>query len=169
MSITATTPLTGDALLELIASMGDGPKSDKVRAAGYVREDGKLNFVEFYEALIAAKGGPAPYMPIAECTPFRSLAELVQTYQLTEVEASWNDIEGLNVSFCIGCTRTNAEGIDEELESAVNDELGERGVWNYANGEVEGFNVELILQEDGKFHICGSRDIRTTEEFNLFG
>lgn len=59
--------LTGSELLALVKEMGDAPKSELARAAGYVstRKDGgeRLNFTAFYEALLNAKGidfGPAP-------------------------------------------------------------------------------------------------------------
>jgi hypothetical protein len=52
--------LTGSELLAKVKEMGDGSKSDLVRAAGYVstKKDGgeRLNFTAFYEALLEAKG-----------------------------------------------------------------------------------------------------------------
>ena len=52
--------LTGTELLAKVKELGDGPKSDLVRAAGYVstKMDGseRLNFTAFYEALLEAKG-----------------------------------------------------------------------------------------------------------------
>lgn len=62
-----TVALAGSELLALVKEMGNAPKSELVRAAGYVstRKDGgeRLNFTAFYEALLNAKGvdlGPAP-------------------------------------------------------------------------------------------------------------
>jgi hypothetical protein len=52
--------LTGSELLAKVKELGDGSKSDLVRAAGYVstKKDGteRLNFTAFYEALLEAKG-----------------------------------------------------------------------------------------------------------------
>ncbi|CAK6689043.1 hypothetical protein BBFGKLBO_00536 [Synechococcus sp. CBW1107] len=52
--------LTGAELLAKVKALGDVPKSDLVRAAGYVstKKDGseRLNFTAFYEALLEAKG-----------------------------------------------------------------------------------------------------------------
>ena len=49
--------VVGDDLIKLIRSMpSDIPKSDLIRAAGYIKEDGKLNYMAFYEALLTAKG-----------------------------------------------------------------------------------------------------------------
>ena len=52
--------LTGTELLAKVKELGDGSKSDLVRAAGYVstKKDGteRLNFTAFYEALLEAKG-----------------------------------------------------------------------------------------------------------------
>jgi hypothetical protein len=52
--------LTGADLLAKVKEMGDGSKSDLVRACGYVstKKDGteRLNFTAFYEALLNAKG-----------------------------------------------------------------------------------------------------------------
>ena len=54
------TPLRGDELLDKVRSLGDASKSDLVRACGYFtrRSDGteRLNFTDFYEALLEAKG-----------------------------------------------------------------------------------------------------------------
>ena len=163
---TATAPLTGDALLSLLASMPDASKSDLVRAAGYIREDGKLNYTAFYEAFLPAKGVPAPKPFTPSPAPaFRTLADLIEIYQLTEVEANWNDIEGLRVSYVCPDFHVIPALDEEELESAVRDELEERGVYNISCGEVEGFNVSLEPQDDGVFAIQGDRDIRTTESF----
>ena len=52
--------LTGTELLAKVKELGNGSKSDLVRAAGYVstKKDGteRLNFTAFYEALLEAKG-----------------------------------------------------------------------------------------------------------------
>ena len=52
--------LIGTELLAKVKELGDGSKSDLVRAAGYVstKKDGteRLNFTAFYEALLEAKG-----------------------------------------------------------------------------------------------------------------
>jgi hypothetical protein len=52
--------LTGTELLDKVTELGEGSKSDFVRAAGYVsiKKDGtqRLNFTAFYEALLEAKG-----------------------------------------------------------------------------------------------------------------
>ena len=52
--------LVGSDLLAKVKELGDGSKSDLVRAAGYVssKKDGseRLNFTAFYEALLEAKG-----------------------------------------------------------------------------------------------------------------
>ena len=62
---TASAPrLTGDAMVvaidSLIESAVGTPEvitaSDKVRACGYIKENGKLDYVGFYTALIEAKG-----------------------------------------------------------------------------------------------------------------
>lgn len=54
------TKLTGAELLAKVKELGDIPKSDLVRATGYVstKKDGneRLNFTAFYEALLEAKG-----------------------------------------------------------------------------------------------------------------
>jgi hypothetical protein len=60
-SVEVSTPeqlimLTGTELLAKVKELGDGSKSDLVRAAGYVstKKDGteRLNFTAFYEALL---------------------------------------------------------------------------------------------------------------------
>ncbi len=52
--------LTGSELLAKVKELGDVPKSDLVRACGYVstKKDGteRLNFTAFYEAVLNAKG-----------------------------------------------------------------------------------------------------------------
>ena len=59
--------LTGPDLLAKVKELGEIPKSDLVRACGYVSTkrdgSGRLNFTAFYEALLGAKGvnlGVAP-------------------------------------------------------------------------------------------------------------
>jgi hypothetical protein len=53
-------PLTGADLLAKVKELGDGSKSDLVRATGYVSTTKtgaeRLNFTAFYEALLEAKG-----------------------------------------------------------------------------------------------------------------
>lgn len=51
-------PLTGAALLahtERLQSAFGGSRTDLVRAAGYIRPDGRVRYIEFYEQLLAAK------------------------------------------------------------------------------------------------------------------
>jgi hypothetical protein len=48
--------VTGNGLITLARDFADAPKSTMVAAAGYFRDGGKLAFVDFYEALLAAKG-----------------------------------------------------------------------------------------------------------------
>ena len=52
--------LTGTELLAKVKELGDVPKSELVRSAGYVstKKDGseRLNFTAFYESLLNAKG-----------------------------------------------------------------------------------------------------------------
>ena len=52
--------LTGADLLAKVNELSDAPKSELVRAAGYLstKKDGseRLNFTAFYEALLEAKG-----------------------------------------------------------------------------------------------------------------
>ncbi|MCP9773757.1 AbrB family transcriptional regulator [Synechococcus sp. Tobar12-5m-g] len=52
--------LTGADLLAKVKELSDAPKSELVRAAGYLstKKDGseRLNFTAFYEALLEAKG-----------------------------------------------------------------------------------------------------------------
>ena len=54
------TLLPGSDLLAKVKDLGDGSKSELVRACGYVstKKDGteRLNFTAFYEALLEAKG-----------------------------------------------------------------------------------------------------------------
>lgn len=54
------TPLVGPELLSAVREIGPALKSDIVKACGYVSEkpDGtqRINFIAFYEALLAAKG-----------------------------------------------------------------------------------------------------------------
>lgn len=61
MTSTASARITGPELLALWEQMKNGPKSEMVRAAGYVgtRDDGseRLCFTDFYEAVIAARNG----------------------------------------------------------------------------------------------------------------
>ena len=53
-------PLTGTLLLDKIKELGDVSKSDLLKACGYIsiKKDGgeRLNYTEFYEALLEAKG-----------------------------------------------------------------------------------------------------------------
>lgn len=53
---TMTHRVTGNGLVTLARDFADAPKSTMVAAAGYFRDGGKLAFVDFYEALLAAKG-----------------------------------------------------------------------------------------------------------------
>ena len=52
--------LTGDALINKVIDLADSPKEDIVNACGYssVTKSGKekLNYTEFYMALLSAKG-----------------------------------------------------------------------------------------------------------------
>ena len=52
--------LTGDTLINKVIDLGDSPKEDVVNACGYsyVPKSGKekLNYTEFYMALLSAKG-----------------------------------------------------------------------------------------------------------------
>lgn len=63
------TPLVGPELLSAVREIGPALKSDIVKACGYVSEkpDGtqRINFIAFYEALLAAKGFglPTNHMP----------------------------------------------------------------------------------------------------------
>ena len=76
------TPLTGLDLLGKIKSFGDAPKSDLVKACGYVsrQNDGteKLNFTAFYEALLEAKGVTlsAPAEDLADSTEEKQPGQL---------------------------------------------------------------------------------------------
>jgi hypothetical protein len=47
--------LKGAELLAKVKEMGDAPKSELVRACGYVIKD-RVAFTQFYEALLEAKG-----------------------------------------------------------------------------------------------------------------
>ena len=52
-----TTQLTGDALLAKIAEFDSTVSATvKATAAGYMKDNGKVDYVEFYTQLIAAKG-----------------------------------------------------------------------------------------------------------------
>jgi len=55
---TATAPLTGDALLLCTASHGRD-RAAAAMAAGYIRDNGKPAFTDFYRALLGAGHGPA--------------------------------------------------------------------------------------------------------------
>ena len=92
---TASAPrLTGDDMVAtidaLIANAVGTPEvitaSDKVRACGYIKEDGKLDYVGFYTALIEAKG-----ILLKDYTPqFEegSVAEtLAETYPAEAIQA----------------------------------------------------------------------------------
>jgi hypothetical protein len=54
--LTTATKLTGSALLEKVAELGDIPKTEVLSACGYIREDGKYCFTEYYSNLLDAKG-----------------------------------------------------------------------------------------------------------------
>jgi hypothetical protein len=105
-SLTASAPrLTGDAMVAtidaLIASVTGTPEvittGDKVRACGYVKEDGNLDYVGFYTALIEAKG-----ILMKDYTPqFEegSIAEtLAETYPAEAIQAfiDYWGVENLN-------------------------------------------------------------------------
>jgi hypothetical protein len=48
--------LTGPELLAKVKELGDANKSDLVRECGYVKDNGRLCYVDFYDALLEAKG-----------------------------------------------------------------------------------------------------------------
>jgi hypothetical protein len=48
--------LTGPELLAKVKELGDANKSELVRETGYVKENGRLCYVDFYHALLEAKG-----------------------------------------------------------------------------------------------------------------
>ena len=66
---TATTGLTGSALLEKLEQLGDVSKTEQVTACGYtsIKEDGstRLHFTDFFTNLMEAKGIGLATSPIA--------------------------------------------------------------------------------------------------------
>jgi hypothetical protein len=66
--------VTGTGLLSLARDFADAPKSTMVAAAGYFRDGGKLAFVDFYEALLAAKG-ISPVVTVDEDEEYEELSD----------------------------------------------------------------------------------------------
>ena len=114
MTTTATAPtlrLTGEAMvvaIDVLTQSAVGTPevitaSDKVRACGYIKEDGNLDYVGFYTALIEAKGIlTKDYTPQFE---EGSLAEeLAETYPADAIEAfidyfGDNDLNGFEEAY----------------------------------------------------------------------
>lgn len=69
--------VTGTGLVTLARDFADAPKSTMVAAAGYFRDGGKLAFVDFYEALLAAKG-ISPVVSRDEDEDYEALSEDAQ-------------------------------------------------------------------------------------------
>ena len=93
MTLTAS-PLTGGALIAKVAELDATAArystvitiSDKVRACGYIREDGNLAYTAYYEALIEAKGVlTKDYTPKFEEGTVAK--ELTETYPAEAVQA----------------------------------------------------------------------------------
>ena len=95
MTPTAPAPrLTGDAmnttidalLQSVIGSLKVITTSDKVRACGYIKDDGNLDYVSFYEALIEVKGVlTKDYTPKFEEGSIA--AELAESYPAEAIQA----------------------------------------------------------------------------------
>lgn len=60
MKKSATTPLTGKALLSKVKELNDLPRTEKARECGYfsISKNGqeRVNIADFYDAVLAAKG-----------------------------------------------------------------------------------------------------------------
>lgn len=54
--LVSTMKHTGTVLLELCQHLSGGSKTNLVIEAGYVKPNGQLDFIGFYEALLQAKG-----------------------------------------------------------------------------------------------------------------
>ena len=97
-----TAPLTGDALVAKVRELDGAPKSDQVRACGYVstKKDGteRLNFTAFYEALLNAKGMDFGSSKAERGKPGRSLSYVtkVQFNGNLMVGKAYTAILGLN-------------------------------------------------------------------------
>ena len=94
MTTLTASPLTGGALIAKVAELDATAArystvitiSDKVRACGYIREDGNLAYTAYYEALIEAKGVlTKDYTPKFEEGSIA--AELTETYPAEAIQA----------------------------------------------------------------------------------
>ena len=94
MTTLTASPLTGAALIAKVAELDATAArystvitiSDKVRACGYIREDGNLAYTAYYEALIEAKGVlTKDYTPKFEEGSVAK--ELTETYPAEAVQA----------------------------------------------------------------------------------
>ena len=96
-----------------------------------------------------------------------TLAQLVKTYSLTDLDADWNEAEGLRVSYLspVITTADQEEELEDELKDLVEDLLVSKGAWSTDNGELIRFALYLELQEDGTFNVSGDRVVITTTDF----
>lgn len=62
MTETATTPLTGKALLQKVKELSDLPRRERAKQCGYYtvtkNRQTRVNLTDFYDALLAARGIP---------------------------------------------------------------------------------------------------------------
>lgn len=108
--MTTTTRLTGDAMLARIQVVIENSNvlhieataTAKAIACGYIKEDGKPDFIAFYTALIEAKGIelPTEYPEMDEAE-----ADLRERYSDEAVDAfieiwSVDDLEGFEDAYC---------------------------------------------------------------------
>ena len=114
-------PITGAELISHAARypMEFATKSDLVAASGYVRENGKLSFIGFYEALLAAKTEADPnfYVTIQDATDedkeYDQLSHsLQQLYDLVHEQLGYSWDHGMILEFMgelddLGITASN--------------------------------------------------------------
>lgn len=101
--MTTTTALTGDALLAKVAEFDSTVTATvKATACGYLKDNGKVDYVEFYTQLLDAKG-LLNQTEDEEVSELR--AELNERYSVEAVDAFceiWgeDDLEGFEDAYC---------------------------------------------------------------------
>ena len=100
----------------------------------------------------------------------RPLQEIITTYGLTELEANWNEIEGLRVSYLTSDERLETTDQQDELEDELNEAVeacltNHSDLYNGAlDGTLDAFSAYCTMT-NGVLSVSGHRTLTITEEF----
>ena len=100
----------------------------------------------------------------------RPLQEIITTYGLTELEANWNEIEGLRVSYLTSDERLETTDQQDELEDELNEAVeacltNHSDLYNGAlDGTLDAFSAYFTMT-NGVLSVSGHRTLTITEEF----